>query len=145
MTGQRAWKFGADFHLAEELGLEGQVVFTGYVPPEEMPALYNAADAVRLPVAVRGLRLAGPGGDGLRRAGRHVQRVVDPGSCRRRGAPGRPARRHRALRRHGARPQGRRRFARTLRRRGLERAATFSWEKAARETLEVYGEAVGEG
>jgi glycosyltransferase involved in cell wall biosynthesis len=30
-----------------------------------------------------------------------------------------------------------------LRRRGLERAAQFSWEKAARETIEVYREAVG--
>jgi len=32
-----------------------------------------------------------------------------------------------------------------LRQRGLERAATFSWEKAARQTIEVYEEALRKG
>jgi glycosyltransferase involved in cell wall biosynthesis len=33
----------------------------------------------------------------------------------------------------------------TLRQRGLERAVTFSWEKAASETIEVYEEALRKG
>jgi glycosyltransferase involved in cell wall biosynthesis len=32
-----------------------------------------------------------------------------------------------------------------LRESGLERASTFSWEKAARETIEVYEEALRKG
>ena len=47
--------------------------------------------ALRFPVAVRGFRVPGAGGDGLRRSGRHFERFVAAGSRGRRGAAGGPA------------------------------------------------------
>ncbi len=90
----------------------------------------------RAAVALRGLRTAGAGGDGLRDAGR---RRCGAGAARGRGRRrgprgGRPVRRSRA---HGAR-----RSSSGSSRAGLERARLFSWEEAARRTVEVYVEAL---
>lgn len=43
--------------LAEQLGVSHQVEFLGYVPDEELPALYSAADALVLPSRYEGFGL----------------------------------------------------------------------------------------
>lgn len=43
--------------LAQELGLEKEVIFTGYVPDEDLPLLYNAAKAFAFPSLYEGFGL----------------------------------------------------------------------------------------
>ena len=140
VAGQRAWKYGADFQLAEELGLKGRVIFTGYVPPEEMPALYNAADLFAFPSLYEGFGLppleamacgvpvVTSNVSSLPEVVGDAALLVDP-----RDDAALCDAMERILKDGWLRT--------TLRKRGLERAATFSWEKAARETIAVYEEA----
>ncbi len=44
IAGERGWLYRDIFQTVEELGLGKQVIFTGYVPDEDLPALYSAAD-----------------------------------------------------------------------------------------------------
>ena len=92
----------------------------------------RARDARRVPVALRGLRAAGAGGDGARRAGRLLGPLLAARGRGRRGAAVRP-------RGHAARSAPRssacsptRRCAPTSRSAGAARAAAFTWERTAR-------------
>ena len=144
VAGQRAWKCGSDFRLAEELGLKGEVIFTGYVAPEEMPALYNAADLFVFPSLYEGFGLpvleamacgvpvVASNVSSIPEVAGDAALLTDP-----RDADALCDTMERALKDSGLKSD--------LRQRGLERAATFSWEKAARETIAVYEEAVRKG
>ena len=142
VAGQRAWKYRDDFHLVEELGLKGEIIFTGYILPEEMPALYNAADLFVFPSLYEGFGLpvleamacgvpvVASNLSAIPEVAGDAAILTDP-----RDADLLCDSMARILKDDGLRA--------TLRTRGLERAAQFSWEKAARETIEVYREAVG--
>jgi glycosyltransferase involved in cell wall biosynthesis len=144
VAGQRAWRFDADLGLAEELGLKDQVIFTGYVAAEDMPALYNAADLFVFPSLYEGFGLpvveamacgvpvVASNVSSIPEVAGDAALLVDP-----RDNSALCDAMERALKDGELRS--------SLRQRGLEQAATFSWEKAARETLEVYREVVGEG
>jgi glycosyltransferase involved in cell wall biosynthesis len=144
VAGQRAWKYGADFRLAEDLGLKGHVVFTGYVMPEEMPALYNAADLFVFPSLYEGFGLpvleamacgvpvVASNVSSIPEVAGDAALLVDP-----RDDAALCDAMERILKDSGLQA--------TLRQRGVERAATFSWEKAARETIAVYEEAFKRG
>ena len=54
VAGGRGWLFEPVNALVEELGLAGDVLFTGYVPQEDVPALYTGADAVVMPSLYEG-------------------------------------------------------------------------------------------
>lgn len=43
IVGKKGWMYEKIFSLVKKLQLEQNVVFTGYVPDEELPALYSAA------------------------------------------------------------------------------------------------------
>ena len=43
IAGKRGWLYEQFFRQVEELGLEGRVVFTGYVPEGDLPALLSSA------------------------------------------------------------------------------------------------------
>ena len=141
VAGQRAWKFGDDFRLAEELGLAAEVIFTGYVQPEDMPVLYNAADLFVFPSLYEGfglppLEAMACGVPVVASNVSSIPEVVgdaailtDP-----RDAAALCDAMERILKDVGLQA--------SLRKRGLERAAGFSWEKAARETIAVYEEAL---
>ena len=143
VTGQRAWKFGDDFQLAEELGLAEDVVFTGYVQPEEMPLLYNAADLFVFPSLYEGFGLpvleamacgvpvVTSNVSSLPEVAGDAALLVDP-------------RDEAALAESMERLLRDRKLHAEMARRGRERAAGFSWERAARETIDVYREATGE-
>jgi glycosyltransferase involved in cell wall biosynthesis len=139
VAGQRAWKYEADLALAGELGIEGDVLFTGYVPPEEMPALYNAAELFVFPSLYEGFGLpvieamacgvpvVASNLSAIPEVAGEAALLVDP-----RDVEQLCDAMERLLRD--------KRLQAALRKRGLERAQGFSWERAARETIAVYEE-----
>ncbi len=74
IVGQPAWKYEQDYVLVEQLGMRDRVRFLGYVPDEDMPALYSAATVFAFPSLLRGLRPARARGDGLRNPRGHIKR-----------------------------------------------------------------------
>jgi len=43
IVGKKGWKYHSIFQKVKELHLEKEVIFVGYVPDEDLPALYNTA------------------------------------------------------------------------------------------------------
>jgi len=57
MVGKKGWLYEPFFAHLRELGLEQQVVFPGYVPDDDLPALYAAADVFVFPSVFEGFGL----------------------------------------------------------------------------------------
>jgi glycosyltransferase involved in cell wall biosynthesis len=57
LAGKRGWLYAALFEQVERLGLAGQVVFPGYVPEAEKPALLSGALAFLFPSLYEGFGL----------------------------------------------------------------------------------------
>lgn len=57
VAGQKGWRFADIFARVERLGLQDQVVFTGYVPDSDLPALYSGADVFVMPSLYEGFGL----------------------------------------------------------------------------------------
>jgi glycosyltransferase involved in cell wall biosynthesis len=128
------------FGHVERLGLGDRVVFTGSVPDEDLPALYNAAQFMVFPSVNEGFGIvlleamacgcpviastttALP--EAVGDAGLLVSNPRDAGEIR--------SAMRRLLRDEGLRGE--------LRAKGLRRAAQFSWKTIAQETLELYEE-----
>lgn len=49
VVGAKGWKFNPIFELVTELGLENDVIFTGYIADEDLPAIYSGATAFTFP------------------------------------------------------------------------------------------------
>ena len=49
LAGKRGWLFEEIFRTVADLGLEGDVIFTGYVPEEDRPKLMSAAEVFVFP------------------------------------------------------------------------------------------------
>jgi len=125
--------------IARELGLEGRVVFPGFVAEEDLPTLYSLADLFVFPSLAEGFGLPPleamacgtpvvvsnipPLVEVVGRAGL----TVDPYSVEQLAAAMLRVLTDPALREE-------------LRNRGLRRAAQFTWETAARKTLAVYND-----
>lgn len=54
IVGKKGWLYDEIFETVKKLGLEKEVVFTGYVPDEELPALYKNATCFCLPSLYEG-------------------------------------------------------------------------------------------
>ena len=54
ITGFKRWKYSEDLELVDKLGLRDNVVFTGFVSDDEIPALYNLADLFVFPSLYEG-------------------------------------------------------------------------------------------
>lgn len=141
VVGQKAWSYDKDLALVEELGLRDSVIFAGYVRREHLPALYNGATAFAFPSLYEGFGLplieamacgvpsltskvsatAEVAGD--------AALLVDPTSVDQIRDSLR-----RLLTDAGLRDE--------LSRRGIVRAALFSWRRAADETHAVYQRAL---
>jgi glycosyltransferase involved in cell wall biosynthesis len=142
IVGRKGWLYDKLFARIAALGLADAVLFTGFVPDEELPYIYDGArlfaylsffegfglppleamacgipvvtsDATSLPEVVKDAGIAVPPAD--------VDKVAE------------------AI----ARILGDSGYAAFLGQRGRERARLFSWEAAARETLEVYRRVAG--
>ncbi len=53
-VGFRRWKFEDDLKLLTQLGLKDEVIFTGFVPDEDLPSIYNLADIFVFPSLYEG-------------------------------------------------------------------------------------------
>ena len=137
VVGGQGWRFAPIQRLVADLGLTGDVTFTGYVPPADLPPLYTGADCVLLPSLYEGfgfpvleaMACAAPvvcsnvsslpevaGGGALLVAPDDDQALADAVAL----ILSQPA------------------LAAALRRRGLQQAAGYRWETCAAETVAVY-------
>ncbi len=137
IVGRKGWLYDRLFARISELGLADEIIFTGFVPDEELPHIYAGAalfaylsffegfglppleamacgvpvvtsNTTSLPEVVGDAGIAVPPTD-VAAVAAAIARILDD-----------------------------RDYARILGGRGRERAALFSWEAAARQTLEIY-------
>lgn len=57
ITGKKGWYYEGLFQLVDELKLRDEVIFTGYVEDNDLPALYNAARLFAFPSQYEGFGL----------------------------------------------------------------------------------------
>jgi glycosyltransferase involved in cell wall biosynthesis len=141
IVGRKGWLYDRLFARISELGLVDEIIFTGFVPDGELPHIYAGAalfaylsffegfglpplevmacglpvvtsDTTSLPEVVGDAGIAVPPAD-VDAVAAAMARILDDGA-----------------------------FARRLGERGRERAGLFSWEAAARQTLEIYRQVV---
>jgi len=137
IVGGRKWKSDPIYKAVQRLGLEPHVIFTGFVAEEDLPALYNGADLFVFPSLYEGFGLpvleamacgtpvVTSNTSSLPEVAGEAALLVAPTDVKAIAA---------AMQRVLSEPD----LAAELRRRGLERASQFSWERTARETLAVY-------
>ena len=137
IAGKRGWMYEKVFSLVKELGLEKDVLFTGFVKEEEKPALIKGARAFVMPSFWEGFGL-----DVLSAMACGVAVVIsDRGSLREIAGD---AAVYVVPESEESIAEGIRKVLKmekksynSLVERGLKRVKLFSWEKTARETLEV--------
>lgn len=57
VVGKRGWLFSEIFETVENLGLENEVIFTGFVPDEDLPGIYSGAEVFVFPSLYEGFGL----------------------------------------------------------------------------------------
>ncbi len=57
IAGKKGWLYDATLAQAEALGLQHKVMFLGFVPDDDLPALYNLAEAFTFPSLYEGFGL----------------------------------------------------------------------------------------
>jgi glycosyltransferase involved in cell wall biosynthesis len=136
LAGKRGWLYDALFAQVERLGLSGRVLFPGYVPASDLPALLGGALAFVFPSLYEGFGLpvleAGACGvpvitsntSSLPEVAGDAALLVDPYDV-----DAIAEAMYRLVTDDALRAE--------LARRGLENVKRFSWEKCARETLAV--------
>jgi glycosyltransferase involved in cell wall biosynthesis len=142
IVGKKGWLYEGFFRRLRELGLGDRVIFTGYVPDEDLPAIYSAADLFVFPSLYEGFGLPVleamacgtpvicSNTSSLPEVAGDAAFLVDPTDvCSLAGAM------EQALTDEHLRSE--------LMAKGLERARWFTWEKAAAKTLEVYRGVLG--
>jgi glycosyltransferase involved in cell wall biosynthesis len=142
IVGRKGWMFDSLFSRITELGLQNDVLFTGFVPDEELPCLFDGAAVFAylslfegfgrppLEAMACGVPVVASNTTAIPEVVGDAGISVDP----------RDAGRIAEALRHVLETPG---VAEELRKKGIERARLFSWEKTARETLEVYRNVIG--
>jgi glycosyltransferase involved in cell wall biosynthesis len=142
LAGQPGWH--CDDVLAEVQAAAGRVMLLGYVPEEDLPLLYSHAVAMVYPSVYEGFGLPvveamacgtpviTSRSSSLEEIAKDAAALVDPLDERSIAEAMHAVATDPALRA-------------SLRTRGLARAATFTWARTARETAEVYREALALG
>ena len=137
IVGKKGWLYHGFFRRLRELGLEDEVIFPGFVPDEDLPALYSAADLFIFPSLYEGFGLppleamacGAPvitsDASSLPEVAGEAALLVDPKSVEVVARAMRSVLENKELRDR-------------LRAKGPTQAAKFTWESAARETLAVY-------
>ncbi|MEO8285853.1 MAG: glycosyltransferase family 1 protein [Chloroflexota bacterium] len=137
MVGQPGWHCEPIYAEVERRGLQREVIFTGYVPFEDLPALYSAAESLAFPSLYEGFGLpvleamacgtpvVTSVSSSLSEVAGDAALLVDPLSVDQ--IAGALAQIHASST-----------LAEDLSERGLVRASHFTWENAARSTLDVY-------
>ena len=144
LAGGRGWLTGPLFESIERSPARGRVVLTGYVSDEQLRALYSACRVFVYPSFYEGfglppLEAMGCGAAVVAGRTPATEEVTD--GAARLFDPRDPAELARTLLELLDQDEARRALSEA----GLARAAHFSWERAARATLDVYEEALKEG
>jgi glycosyltransferase involved in cell wall biosynthesis len=139
LCGGRGWLYDEVFKLVEDLKLQDQVRFPGYVEDADLPALYSAAEAFVYPSFYEGfglppLEAMACGAPVITSDVSSLPEVVGKAGLTH------PPNDARALTEAMAKLLGDETAREHFRREGLKQAAKFSWERAARETQSVYDE-----
>jgi glycosyltransferase involved in cell wall biosynthesis len=125
------------FRLVDGLGLRDDVRFVGYLPDDDLAAVYNMADLFVFPSLYEGfglppleamacgLPVVASSAPALAEVLNGAALLVNPSDVA-------------ALAEASARALRDRRLRSRLRRQGLERAGQFSWQRTARGTVAVY-------
>ncbi len=142
VAGVRRRKYTAIMETLWELDLEKHVIFTGYVPDADLPALYSGADLFVFPSLYEGFGLPPleamacgtpvvcSNAASLPEVVGDAAITVDPYDVE-----GLAEAMRRVLTDANLRQE--------LREKGLQRAKQFTWERAARETIAVYQKVLG--
>jgi glycosyltransferase involved in cell wall biosynthesis len=137
LVGKKDWMFGNIHAQVESLGLATSVIFAGYVPSSELPAFYNAAEAFVFPSIFEGfglpvieamacgLPVLTSFGSSLEEIAGDAAVLVDPLS-------------EESIAKGLGELLGDVHFRARLGQAGLVRSASFSFKKAAEQTIEVY-------
>ncbi|HEX9987118.1 MAG TPA: glycosyltransferase family 1 protein [Chloroflexia bacterium] len=137
IVGQRGWHCAPIFAEVERLGLANDILFTGYVPSEDLPALYSLAESMAFPSLYEGFGLpvieamacgapvVTSRSSSLMEVAGDVALLVDPLSVEELAD---------ALYRLHREPE----LREELSRQGILRASHFTWENTARATLDLY-------
>lgn len=143
IVGAPGWQYGPIFREAARLGCADDLIFTGYLPAGDLPALYSAAEAFAFPSLSEGFGLPvveamACGTPVLISDTPALAEVAGPAALRvdPRSVASIAAGLERLLTDGPLRER--------LRAAGLARAGALSWERAARETLGVYREVLGQ-
>jgi glycosyltransferase involved in cell wall biosynthesis len=126
LAGKKGWLYNEILKIVQTVGLDKDVIFTGYVADEDMPYLYNGAELFAYPSLYEGFGLppleamacgcpvVTSNTTSIPEVVGDAGLMVDPHSLE-----------DSALRSE-------------LSERGLKRASEFSWKRCASETLEIY-------
>ena len=140
--GARGWLYEEIFARVEELNLTDEVLFPGYIPPDELPLWYNAAELFVYPSLYEGFGLPPleamacgtpvitSNVSSLPEVVGEAGLTVNPMDSKGLAEAMNQVLCDEALRQ-------------SMRERGLARAGRFSWARAARETVGVYRRALG--
>ncbi|MEW6231871.1 MAG: glycosyltransferase family 1 protein [Chloroflexota bacterium] len=142
IVGKKGWLYQDFFRRLRELGLEGQVIFPGYVPDDDLPAIYSAAQVFAFPSLYEGfglppLEAMACGAPVVCSNTSSLPEVVGDAAIlvNPRDVGEIVAAIERVIADSTLRD--------AMRAKGIAQAAKFSWERAARETLEVYANVQG--
>lgn len=137
IAGQPAWQYDGELDLIRQLALEQTVRFLGYVPDEDMPALYSGATMLAFPSLYEGfglpvLEAMACGTPVITATGSAPAEIADGAALLidPRDVEALAGALRRLLSDEPLRAD--------LRTRGLDLAARYSWAETARKTLAVY-------
>ncbi len=142
ITGKKGWYYEGLFTLVDELKLNEEVIFTGYVEDDDLPALYNAATIFAFPSQYEGfglppLEAMASGTPVISSNTSSMPEVI--------GAAGvlLPPKDEAVWAKALIDLYTDKKELERLRRAGLEQAKKFSWDRCARETIAVYEKVAG--
>lgn len=142
ITGKKGWYYEELFQLVDELQLQKDVIFTGYVEDDDIPALYNAAELFTFPSQYEGfglppLEAMACGTPVISSNTSSMPEVIGEAGILL--SPKDQAAWTKAM----IEVLNDKKLLTELRKKGLEQAKKFSWEKCARETIAVYEKVAG--
>ncbi len=137
LVGREGWRVQEVHRLIRELGLENRVHFTGYVPAQDLPAIYNLAEMLVYPSIYEGFGL--PVLEAMAcglpviasNAASMPEVLADCGVLL-------PPKEHGLLAQAVLELLRNKEAHQRYSERGRQRAVIFSWQRAARSTLQVY-------
>lgn len=137
LVGARGWFFDTIFSKVQQMNLEESIKCMGHIPQEEMPSFYNGADLFVLPSLLEGFGIP------LIEAMACGVPVVTSNACSLPEIVGDAGLLFEPTSRENMKETITKALtdpalSKTLKERSLKRAQDFSWETAARKTLDVY-------